>query len=166
MNISPAKKKLLDQYKRLQKEDKDVAGVKAAPSPDNIMEWNAIISGPPDTIWEGGVFKMKLEFTEDYPQTAPIVKFVTPIFHPNVYGNGKICVDTLQKEWSPYYTIAALLQCIRSLLNEPNPDSPANIEASDMYKAYIKAKEEGVENNEYVKKVRACVEESIRLNQI
>ena len=165
-SISPAKKSLLVQYKRLQNEDSDIDGIKAAPCSNNIMIWKAVISGPPETIWEGGVFKMELEFTEDYPQAPPTVKFITPIFHPNVYADGKICVDTLQKEWTPVYTIAALLQSIRSLLNEPNPESPANTVASNMYKAYMKAKEEGSKNDEYVKKVRECVEESIRLNQI
>ena len=32
-----------------------------------IMTWQAVIFGPDDTPWEGGTFKLLLEFTEDYP---------------------------------------------------------------------------------------------------
>ena len=38
---------------------------------------------PDDTPWEGGTFKLTLEFTEDYPNKPPVVKFVTKMFHPN-----------------------------------------------------------------------------------
>jgi ubiquitin-conjugating enzyme E2 A len=31
------------------------------------MMWQAVIFGPDDTPWEGGTFKLVLEFTEDYP---------------------------------------------------------------------------------------------------
>jgi ubiquitin-conjugating enzyme E2 A len=38
---------------------------------------------PEDTPWEGGTFKLSLEFTEDYPNKAPTVKFLSKMFHPN-----------------------------------------------------------------------------------
>ncbi len=38
---------------------------------------------PDDTPWEGGTFNLLLEFTEDYPNKAPTVRFVTKMFHPN-----------------------------------------------------------------------------------
>ena len=47
------------------------------------MQWNAIIFGPDGTVWDGGVFKLTMEFSEDYPNKAPVVKFRTRMFHPN-----------------------------------------------------------------------------------
>ena len=38
---------------------------------------------PDDTPWEGGTFNLLLEFTEEYPNKAPLIKFVTKMFHPN-----------------------------------------------------------------------------------
>lgn len=58
-------------------------GINACPQADNIMKWNAIIFGPEDTIWDGGIFRLTMEFTEDYPNKPPIVKFLTNIFHCN-----------------------------------------------------------------------------------
>lgn len=38
---------------------------------------------PDDTPWEGGTFNLLLEFTEEYPNKPPKIKFVTKMFHPN-----------------------------------------------------------------------------------
>lgn len=37
----------------------------------------AVIFGPDDTPWEGGTFKLLLEFSEDYPNKPPSVRFLT-----------------------------------------------------------------------------------------
>jgi hypothetical protein len=41
---------------------------------------------PDDTPWEGGTFKLSMQFSEDYPNKPPVVKFVSKLFHPNVYN--------------------------------------------------------------------------------
>lgn len=108
-------------------------GVNASPHLDNIMKWNAVIFGPEGTIWDGGVFRLSIEFTEEYPNKAPNVKFITNIFHPNVYADGGICLDILQNQWSPIYDVSAILTSIQSLLSDPNPNSPANSEAAKLF---------------------------------
>ena len=39
----------------------------------------------------------------------------------------------LQNKWSPMYDISAILTSIRSLLSDPNPSSPANQQAAQMF---------------------------------
>ncbi|WP_198359772.1 ubiquitin-conjugating enzyme family protein, partial [Streptomyces fildesensis] len=76
----------------------------------NIMLWNAVIFGrPDDTPWDGGTFKLSLQFSEEYPNKPPIVRFVSRMFHPNIYADGSICLDILQNQWSPIYDVAAIL---------------------------------------------------------
>ena len=67
----------------------------ATPSEDNLFKWDAMIFGPADTIWEGGIFQLKMIFSDEYPNKAPSVKFVTKMFHPNIYADGSICLDIL-----------------------------------------------------------------------
>ncbi|KJE97106.1 ubiquitin-conjugating enzyme HR6A [Capsaspora owczarzaki ATCC 30864] len=144
-----ARRRLMRDFKRLQ--DDPPAGVSGAPTDNNIMVWNAVIFGPEGTPFEDGTFKLSLEFTENYPNRPPTVKFVSQMFHPNVYADGGICLDILQNRWSPTYDVAAILTSIQSLLDEPNPNSPANSAAAQLYQE---------NKREYEKKVKAIVEAS------
>ena len=80
--FSPAKKRLMRDFKQMLKEKTD--GVSAAPVDANIFQWQAVMFGPGDTPWEGGTFHLLMDFTEEYPNKPPSVKFVTKMFHPNV----------------------------------------------------------------------------------
>lgn len=88
-------------------------GVSGAPTDNNIMIWNAVIFGPHDTPFEDGTFKLTIEFTEEYPNKPPTVRFVSKMFHPNVYADGGICLDILQNRWSPTYDVSAILTSIQ-----------------------------------------------------
>ena len=53
-------------------------GVSASPlSEENIYVWGATVFGPDDTSWEGGIYTMRLMFTEQYPDKPPRVRFTT-----------------------------------------------------------------------------------------
>ena len=49
-----------------------------------------------DTPFEDGTFKLTMEFSEEYPNKPPVVKFLSKMFHPNIYADGGICLDILQ----------------------------------------------------------------------
>lgn len=118
-------------------------GVSAFPEGENVFKWIGTITGPKDTVYQGQKYKLSLEFPNSYPYTAPIVKFVTPCFHPNVDLSGAICLDILKEKWSALYDVRTILLSIQSLLGEPNNDSPLNAQASqmwtnqDVYKKYL-----------------------------
>jgi ubiquitin-conjugating enzyme E2 A len=73
--------RLIRDFKQI-KHDAPV-GINASPLPDNVMLWNAVIFGPEDTVWEDGIFKLTLKFSEEYPLRPPSIKFVSTVFHPN-----------------------------------------------------------------------------------
>lgn len=50
----------------------------------------------------------------------------------------------LQNKWSPMYDICAVLTSIRSLLSDPNPSSPANQQAAQMFSNNVKEYEKRV----------------------
>ena len=84
------------------------------------------MNGVAGTVYEGLTFKLSIEFPSTYPLKAPLVKFDTPCFHPNVDQQGFICLDILKENWSAIYNVQTVLLSIQSLLGEPNNDSPLN----------------------------------------
>ena len=98
------------------------------------MKWAAVIFGPKNTPLSESIFKLILEFSEEYPNQPQVVIFNNSnIFHPNVYLDGKLCFDLLDKKWSPLYNVSSILSSIQSLLFDPNPNSPANLYAAEMF---------------------------------
>merc|ERR1711865_1051189 len=86
------------------------------------------------TPWEGGLYKVEMAFTDDYPSKPPLVKFKPVIFHPNIYPSGRICLSILDesKSWQPTITIKQILLGIQDLLNNPNNADPAQREPHQM----------------------------------
>ncbi|VVU94745.1 Ubiquitin-conjugating enzyme [seawater metagenome] len=129
-----------------------IEGISVNLKEDNLFFWEAIIIGPYDSPWENGIFKLNLEFNTEYPLKPPKIKFLSKMFHPNIYTSGSICLDILQNKWTPVQDIKSVLISIQSLLTDPNIDSPANMQAADLYKN---------DRKQYNKKVRKYAEESI-----
>lgn len=125
--------------RRLNKEFQDLnknplGNISAGPIKENIFKWEATIIGPVGTPYEGGVFRIAIDFTTDYPFRAPKCNFMTRVFHPNINAAGCICLDILKDQWSASLTLSKLLLSICSLLNDPNPDDPLDSEAANVFK--------------------------------
>uniref|UniRef100_A0A0M3I9T4 UBC core domain-containing protein n=1 Tax=Ascaris lumbricoides TaxID=6252 RepID=A0A0M3I9T4_ASCLU len=63
----------------------------------NLFNWECAIPGKKGTIWEGGLYRMRMLFKDDYPSTPPKCKFDPPLFHPNVYPSGTVCLSILDE---------------------------------------------------------------------
>jgi ubiquitin-conjugating enzyme E2 A len=108
--------------------------------------------GPDDSPWEGGIFQLKLQFPDQYPDKPPRVRFVSEMFHPNIFPDGSLCLDIIQDKWKPIYTVNSILTSVQSLLCDPNLDSPANVDAARLLRSNPK---------EYKKRVRRVAQKSV-----
>ncbi|GAB5588319.1 Ubiquitin-conjugating enzyme E2 15 [Umbelopsis nana] len=90
---------------------------------DNIYEWEVLVIGTPDTLYEGGFFKAHLIFPTTYPMMPPTMKFHPP-------GDDKYGYEKASERWSPVHTVETILISVISMLSSPNDESPANIEAA------------------------------------
>jgi hypothetical protein len=66
---------------------------------------------------------LTMTFPDDYPNKPPKCQFSPPLFHPNVYPSGTVCLSILSedKDWRPSLTIKQLLMgryYIRKLADE------------------------------------------------
>ncbi|GAA5850126.1 hypothetical protein JCM3766R1_006933 [Sporobolomyces carnicolor] len=133
---------------------------------DNVFEWEITIFGPPDTLYEGGFFRALLTFPPDFPLRPPKMKFLTEMWHPNIYKNGEVCISILHEpghdeygyedaseRWLPVHGVESILISVISLLSQEVPDcnSPANVDA---------AKEVREDLTGYKKKVRRLARKS------
>lgn len=126
--------------KRIQNEHKEMitnppANCSGGPVNDDIFKWNATIIGPIGTPYEGGIFNLTINFTDDYPFKPPNVIFTTKIYHCNINSSGGICLDILKEQWSPALTISKVLLCICSVLDDPNPNDPLVPEIAALLKS-------------------------------
>uniref|UniRef100_A0A0A9WHP0 Ubiquitin-conjugating enzyme E2 G1 n=1 Tax=Lygus hesperus TaxID=30085 RepID=A0A0A9WHP0_LYGHE len=64
---------LQKQYKQLSKNPPD--GMSFGLRDNDITRWRIIIEGPRDTIFEGGIFPVSLEFPDEYPNKPPVMRF-------------------------------------------------------------------------------------------
>lgn len=126
-------KRILKELDDIQKNSPD--NICAKPTKENnLLEWDASIKGPENTPYSGGVFVLKIYIPTNYPFAPPNVKFVTKIYHPNIRcTTGEICLDILKEAWSPALSIMKILLSLSSLLMDPNPNSPLEGAAANLY---------------------------------
>lgn len=144
----------------------------------------------PDSLYYGGYFRAIMTFPKNYPYSPPgkaraplygsvhpthkqplttlffpvEFRFARPLYHPNIYEDGKICISILHapgedemsgelasERWSPAQRVESVLISILSLLDDAEISSPANVDASVMLR-------KNPEN--YKQIVRQCVERS------
>jgi ubiquitin-conjugating enzyme E2 R len=138
-------------------------GFLVEPDQNDFFTWHVGIFGAPDTLFAGGYYKAILKFPFDYPYRPPTLKFLSDIWHPNVYPDGHICISILHEpgedehsgekaceRWSVAQNVRSILLSIISMLNEPNTSSPANLDASIEYRKY---KEDPINQPTYKEKL-------------
>ncbi|KAL1303386.1 hypothetical protein AAFC00_006779 [Neodothiora populina] len=109
-------------HKRLTKEYKNITEnpppfITAHPSESNILEWHYILTGPPETPYEGGQYWGTLVFPPDYPFAPPAIRMHTPSgrFQPST----RLCLsisDFHPKSFNPAWEVSTILLGLQSFM--------------------------------------------------
>ncbi|RDX46053.1 hypothetical protein OH76DRAFT_1407407 [Lentinus brumalis] len=131
MSVPPAVlRRLMRELNELRTNPPD--GIRVVVNEDNMLDVTGIVEGPEGTPYAGGYFRVRFNFTEEFPAAPPKCWFATKIFHPNVSTAGEICVNTLKKDWKSTYGIGHILVTVKCLLIYPNPESALDEEAGKL----------------------------------
>ena len=131
---------LIKTYKRLKQNPLTNIGcsVGLVDSKD-IYNWKCTLSGPNDTPYRGGLFKLFIKFDKNFPMVGPVVIFDTPIYHMNinpVQGEkplGYCCISTVNF-WTPDTSIEDLLNSIFGLFYVANEDGAYGLDYKDEFR--------------------------------
>jgi len=89
-----------------------------------------------------------MTFPHDYPYQPPTFRFTNKtLTHPNIYRDGRLCISILHtpgedeqsgeqacERWSPLQGVESVLRSVLLLLDDPEINSPANVDAGVLYR--------------------------------
>ncbi|KAG6589459.1 Ubiquitin-conjugating enzyme E2 5, partial [Cucurbita argyrosperma subsp. sororia] len=117
---SPSKRREMDVMK-LMMSDYNVEMIN-----DGLNEFNVDFHGPKQSLYETGVWKIRVELPDAYPYKSPSIGFVNKIFHPNVDElSGSVCLDVINQSWSPMFG------------NYPSPPSSLNLNLLNVFEVFL-----------------------------
>jgi len=176
MLSSGAFKRLVKEEEMLMKSADDEGRLfKAYPSihqgNKNYKVWDIYFTLSGDSLYSGKIIKATMEFPDCYPLQPPTLKFISKMFHPNIYNDGRVCISILEEDipdptgygksedkWAPVQNIRTVLLSIVVVINSPNIESPANVDASVMFRENIE------KYNKTVRELARSEDEKLRNN--
>ena len=112
------------------------------PVDDDLFLWHGNVRLCDADGQEEAVYHFAMGFTKMYPSVAPVVRFLSPVPHPNVQANGVFCCELLgnttwahdqlvqgesgwSSAYSPFSVLLTLVSMRGELLPEHNGVTPA-----------------------------------------
>lgn len=133
-----ATSRLRQDYIRVKKDP--VPFIEAEPNPSNILEWHYVVTGPPGSPYQGGMYWGKLVFPTEFPFKPPAIYMMTP--NGRFKTNTRLCLsisDYHPDTWNPAWSVATILTGLLSFMLEKAP-TLGSIETSDYEKKSWAAK--------------------------
>ena len=129
---------------------------------NNPRAMRALITGPPDTPYDSGIFIFDIYLPPDYPVGVPMINFTNTggkRFNPNLYNCGKVCLSILgtyigptasqAEKWNTSSTLYQVLISIQGqiLVEHPYFNEPG-------YQQHYKTPTGNKKTEEYNKNIR------------
>ena len=118
---------------------------------EDVRKWLLFFKSPPNTDFYGSEHAVSLTFSGIYLYQPPTLQFLTPILHPNIHRNGKICHPVLLEDYDNTTTLRTIIDSIHSMLCKPIRTHVINraigelfLLGTDMYKLQISSVKDAI----------------------
>ncbi|CAB4010587.1 crossbronx homolog [Paramuricea clavata] len=126
-------------------------GVYVIPSIKTLQVWHGIIclrAGP----FREGIFRFDILFQDNFPNAAPLIRFTSHIFHPQIHKNGILNIEQAFPCWNNENHIGDMLKYVKSCFYSMNTGGALNEEAATCLNENLE---------DFKRKARLCVEKSL-----
>lgn len=84
-------KRLLQEWRQVGAQGPGLNVASLGPrSAESLFRWVALVQGPQDSPYAGGLFSIDIQIPPGYPLAPPVMTFTTPVCHPNIHW--KVCL--------------------------------------------------------------------------
>ncbi|XP_059330338.1 LOW QUALITY PROTEIN: ubiquitin-conjugating enzyme E2-18 kDa-like [Ammospiza nelsoni] len=91
------------------------------PLDGNVRRWTGLLL-PNNPPYNAGAFRFELTFSPNHPHEPPCATLRTPIYHPSVDLEGRVCQPlTSHGHWEPATRAIQVLQDLLLQLDSPDP---------------------------------------------
>ena len=157
MEEKSTRDKLIKEFEDIQNSPNTSTGCTVGLLKDNnndndYFNWKISLVGPRESLYASGLFFLKISFPKNYPNSAPLVNFLTPIYHLNVRSisetNSKeplgYIKDNTINFWKPSSTAKEILTKLYAIFYENNENN-----------AYLEQRANEYRNNSYLFELKA-----------
>ncbi|CAF1067456.1 unnamed protein product [Adineta steineri] len=92
-------RRLTHHYVEIQKNPPPLCYAEPKDPSKDMIHWIGWIEGAEETPYTGGKFHLSIDFPSDFPFKPPRIKFLTPIYHPNI--STKEVIQQLTSNFKP-----------------------------------------------------------------
>lgn len=108
----------MDEFNKL-KNSRVIPIVKCEFINGDINNWKVSFKGSSCSPYEDGIFELKVNLPNEYPDKRPWLYFITKMFHPNIQqSDGKVSI-TLLYNWVKSFTIEEVINGFIQVMEEP-----------------------------------------------
>eukprot|EP01065_Artemidia_motanka_P043594 TRINITY_DN6068_c0_g1_i1.p1 TRINITY_DN6068_c0_g1~~TRINITY_DN6068_c0_g1_i1.p1 ORF type:complete len:316 (+),score=40.31 TRINITY_DN6068_c0_g1_i1:107-949(+) len=128
----------------------------------NILDWDYLLEGPPETPYEGGWYHGRIRFPPEYPRAPPEIVMYTPSGRFQVSTALCLSMSNFHPEsWNPIWSVATILKGLLSFMCEDTETQGSVVPATTAAekRAFAKASIEANSRNPTFRKLFADFDE-------